>query len=1293
MPKKQRHSLASTPPPSSLPLRRQLLRENPFAFNSIPLPGFTVIREPSPTPTPAHTSPGRPARRPSTKLQTPRSPPEESSDDEVSRRGSDRVRAARNRRKRAEPVSSARSRQVKTEPLGRKQPARNHARLPSSSPSKPPARRRSKARVSCADQSDDLRAIESSSDDSSSLSSVVVSSDSDGEGLEASRVRGSSEVAGGSTRSANTRKNGRHAPSDMADGFSEADVGEPNTSSAKNERRKNTARQSLETTQNSRQADNPRDADTLFDDTSSLSSLNVSSESESEGLEAPRARGRSEISAGARSISVNTRKRSHAPSWIPTVEETRTTKKRRKRVCRQSRERSEGSHSAEDPDEVSLSTRLMESGQPPNSIGPTLVRDDHKLNEDSDDAPLQKRAILLLRKGIHKLSEDSDDAPLQKRAAILRQKGIHECSEDSDDAPLHRRVATLARKESNALPPSTLCGASLQQAADELEDGQEAAPLERGPDSPPDGPEDADLQADKAGALPQNACHPSLTSRTVSALHGDTQESIYPLPSSPVELESFAVCAKSSRTKVAARSSLEAEVVQHDGPSRDFTAVFDKELKERGEETIRAPLTEVKLATQLTPRFPSSLAAAPPPRPAALKASRNSFQSYGISQADTKQPRPQFPGSLAAAPPPRAAALKASRNSFQSNEVWQLDTTPPLPLNVRPVVVKGPAAKELKLQTTTCQAKVVSSFEKCTACVLRKGGQPCRFSHFRALSADPNTGGTCFVSATPTREWAREDVFPKGVKVWPRMADVLEYQLFFVRDAFMETVDKELEHVTREGAPPHCVKAPDVGTRQTCDYCEQGIYNVYYLCIRCGKDICLLCSDEGWGPNAAQSALDLRAATALHRCTYRRRHGLEDFLLVGRWSIEQMQVAREWMVGWFETHGERLRQQIGVRVREPPPNRSHWATSSPDVANAASESQNVAALIDAPHPDLLSVRAQDLTLELFQQCWRDRKAVFVTDMGDQVLEGWSPAAFRDGAGSDRATLVDVISGDLHPDSPLGPFFDGFGGGQRDSDTDPSTERRAGQRRPVKLKDWPTDMHFRQKLPDICARLLDVLPAPDYAHPDGVLNLAAAIPSEDVPPDLGPKLYAAYGYDPAQTGATTNLHLDVADAANVMVWSQSHVARDPSIPPHRFDGAIWELFPPASLSKLRTYLRETYTPRPSRVDDPIHDQTAYLHPHHLAELRALHGVTPIRLHQHPGDVVFVPAGFAHQVANYGDCIKAAVDFVSPEGMRVCDALCGEFRRLSRGHGRRGDTVCVGKIAWSVLRKAVTECGTE
>lgn len=63
---------------------------------------------------------------------------------------------------------------------------------------------------------------------------------------------------------------------------------------------------------------------------------------------------------------------------------------------------------------------------------------------------------------------------------------------------------------------------------------------------------------------------------------------------------------------------------------------------------------------------------------------------------------------------------------------------------------------------------------------------------------------------------------------------------------------------------------------------------------------------------------------------------------------------------------------------------------------------------------------------------------------------------------------------------------------------------------LKLKDWPPGDDFSELLPSRFEDLMRVLPLPEYTHRNGRLNLAARLPDFLVKPDLGPKMYNAYG---------------------------------------------------------------------------------------------------------------------------------------------------------------------------------------
>lgn len=63
---------------------------------------------------------------------------------------------------------------------------------------------------------------------------------------------------------------------------------------------------------------------------------------------------------------------------------------------------------------------------------------------------------------------------------------------------------------------------------------------------------------------------------------------------------------------------------------------------------------------------------------------------------------------------------------------------------------------------------------------------------------------------------------------------------------------------------------------------------------------------------------------------------------------------------------------------------------------------------------------------------------------------------------------------------------------------------------LKIKDWPTYSSFREILPEHFSDLMAALPINVYSNLDGPFNLSRYLPKHFNPPDLGPKMYIAYG---------------------------------------------------------------------------------------------------------------------------------------------------------------------------------------
>nr|XP_014091107.1 lysine-specific demethylase 3A-A [Bactrocera oleae]XP_014091108.1 lysine-specific demethylase 3A-A [Bactrocera oleae]XP_014091109.1 lysine-specific demethylase 3A-A [Bactrocera oleae]XP_014091110.1 lysine-specific demethylase 3A-A [Bactrocera oleae] len=353
-------------------------------------------------------------------------------------------------------------------------------------------------------------------------------------------------------------------------------------------------------------------------------------------------------------------------------------------------------------------------------------------------------------------------------------------------------------------------------------------------------------------------------------------------------------------------------------------------------------------------------------------------------------------------------------------------------------------------------------------------------------------------------------------------------------------------------------------------------------------------------------------------------------------------------------------------------------------------------LTNAMHPD---------NRILFQEVWKCGQPVMISEVARSLnLDLWRPEAFCKDFGDKPNDLINCLNGNLVPNQPMRYFWEGF----------QCIKKRLldanGKPMLLKLKDWPPGDDFAEILPTRFADLMNGLPMPEYTLRTGNLNIASCLPKMFVPPDLGPKMYNAYGSALHPDKGTTNLHLDISDAVNIMVYvgvpqdadskpqlvatqkaislgGCDYLTRARCQTPNVLPGALWHIFPARDADKIRDLLNRVTIEKGFRLEpdhDPIHDQNWYLDDKLRARLFKEYGVEGYPIVQCLGDAVFIPAGAPHQVQNLHNCIKVAEDFVSPENITHCYHLTHEFRHLSHSHTNHEDKLQIKNIIYHAIK---------
>lgn len=622
-----------------------------------------------------------------------------------------------------------------------------------------------------------------------------------------------------------------------------------------------------------------------------------------------------------------------------------------------------------------------------------------------------------------------------------------------------------------------------------------------------------------------------------------------------------------------------------------------------------------------------------------------------------------------------------------------------------------------ELQFARCMSNRYRSeqFPRCVSCTRRWAGDTCRFQGIRYFLRDDQRNIQAVSFVDNLKPDSPNMNFPGQWNV-PLTATHIRRIKRTVAQALLPTLRKELEHLsviriirrTRESE-----------VRATCDTCMTSIFSCSWMCRSCGREACAECfeqvkeltEDRPGATQADIAALQARREKYAHTnpfflsCTRRNEHSSREFSPMTRFCQPELVEAIKEMEELLEQPDiDALPPNIGAidpnlengteettkntdtgQCANTSRDEALGVTSSPQVPhlngnaqrvegttpNCANAGQSDASLDtdsqqDGPggppeipsHP-IVTIPDSELTEDVFRSLWTKGEPLVVTGILPKFQIQWTPEYFVQKYHSQSCLILECQT-DVNKRVTVGEFFSQFG-------------KYEGRTECWKLKDWPPSTDFKSAFPELYEDFSRAVPVPSYSRRDGVLNIASHFPSNTVAPDLGPKMYNAMAssQSPGSKGST-RLHMDMADALNVM----THAAPTPDGKP---GCAAWDLFRASDSDKLRHFLRRKFKAN-NYQHDPIHSQQFYLDSQSRKELCDTYGVKSYRVYQRPGDAVFIPAGCAHQVCNLADCVKVAIDFVSPENINRCEQLTKEFREQNQSMAWKEDVLQLRTMMW-------------
>ena len=611
-----------------------------------------------------------------------------------------------------------------------------------------------------------------------------------------------------------------------------------------------------------------------------------------------------------------------------------------------------------------------------------------------------------------------------------------------------------------------------------------------------------------------------------------------------------------------------------------------------------------------------------------------------------------------------------------------------------------------ELQQARCMSTRYKNeqFPKCISCTRRWAGDTCRFQNLRLWLRKKDSGKTHGISFTKCVVVKQQEMqYPRkwNVELRSHHVNIIKHT---VARALLPVLEVELAHLNKEAPPTGVVqRMRETECRATCDTCLTSLFSQSWMCKMCGREQCADCYDMMRdltyvepGASADRTAAcrarrerHIHANPSFFTCGRKEDHMWSDFFPVSRFSKSELLEAIAAMEHTLR-HGkhalpQRYQPTSNASSPEAVPSStrslssgvsSHGPLTPPDYSasvyppepktlclNGHAHPRNQNDLGGIPCYELTNFKFEEVTKDVFRSMWANGVPFVVTGLQERLKLPWTPQYFMDTYG-DQSCLIIECQDDTNQTTTVKEFFSQFG-------------EYSSRRGCWKLKDWPPTLDFRTAFPELYDDFSQALPMPDYVRRDGVLNIASHFPLNTIVPDLGPKMYNAMASNTEHgSKGSTRLHMDMADAMNIMTYAAPKKDGTPGC-------AAWDLFRAEDSDKIRQFLKSrvsTRTVKGGPPGDPIHSQQVYLDDGLRKALFDEYGVKSFRFYQQAGEAVFIPAGCAHQVSNLSDCIKIAVDFVSPENIDRCERLTREFREQNHALAWKEDVLQLRSMMW-------------